>query len=262
MATSDNLFISDLPADVDQKRVETIFGAYGNIATAKFLPGQGKHSALVRFQTVDEAKWIVENLNGNIPQGLSTPIQVKYASSASKGGGWQGGKPADTRPSPYGKGGGAPPPQQPMGGKGKEKGEVVKGLGESSIKILKKGLEIANALPGGKWSNDAGALWIGGLPNDTTDLDMYHIFAPFGSIPANGVRAMLNQDGSCKGFGFVNYIDPAAAQTVIATLNGTQMPDGSILEVKQKGPSSKGGKDKGKGGFKGGFKEGKGKGWY
>mmetsp|Transcript_81448 Transcript_81448/g.242747 ORF Transcript_81448/g.242747 Transcript_81448/m.242747 type:complete len:277 (-) Transcript_81448:41-871(-) len=275
MATGDNLFISDLPADVDQARVESIFGAYGNITSTKFLPGQGKHAALVRFQTAEEAKWIVENLNGNIPQGLSTPISVKYANSGGKSGGWNSGKGgADTRYSPYGKGGTSGPPP-PQAGKGQAKGEVVKGGPDSSIKILKKGLQIANALPGGKWSNDAGALWIGGLPNDTTDLDMYHIFAAFGSIPSNGVRAMLNQDGTCKGYGFVNYIDPQVAQTVIATLNGTQMPDGSILEVKEKGPSSKGGKPGGKdagkdfggakaapkGGFKGAPAAPKGKGW-
>merc|ERR1712048_761184 len=87
---------------------------------------------------------------------------------------------------------------------------------------------------GGKWSNDNGAIWIGGLPYDTTDLDLYQIFAAFGAIPSNGVRAMLNDDGSCKGFGFVNYIDPTHAQTAIATLNGTQMPDGSVIQVKVK----------------------------
>jgi len=259
---SDNLFISDLPADVDQAKVEEIFGAYGTVTSTKVLPGAGKNAALVRFQSADEAKWIVDNLNGNIPQGLMTPIQVKYANSpGSKGGkgdgGWYSnyGKGADKGYSPYGKGGTAAPP--PMGCTGK--GQEAKGSSDSSIKILKKGLQIAEALPGGKWTNDAGALWIGGLPHDTTDLDMYHIFAPFGSIPSGGVRAMLNEDSSCKGFGFVNYLDPAVAQTVITTLNGTQMPDGCILEVKQKGPSRKGGKDGGKGdskGCTGGFKGG------
>jgi len=263
---SDNLFISDLPGEVDQGKVETIFGAYGNIASAKFLPGQGKHAALVRFHTVEEAKWVVENLNGNIPQGISTPIQVKYANSGGKTGGWSNGaaaKGAEPRYSPYGKGAtaAAPAAAPPAAGKGQAKGEANI-VGESSIRILKKGLQMAEALPGGKWSNDVGALWIGGLPNDTTDLDMYHIFAPFGSIPASGVKAMLNEDGSCKGYGFVNYIDPQAAQGVIDTLNGTQMPDGSILEVKQKGPSSNkgGGKDAGKGKGKGG--KGKTGGWW
>lgn len=243
-APSDNLFIADLPAEVDQAKVETIFGAYGKVTSTKFLPGQGKNAALVRFHTMDEAKWVLENLNGNIPQGLTTPITVKYANSPGSKGGWKGEKGAD-RYAPYGKGAGL----GAIGAKASGKGWGDEGKGsKSSIKILKKGLQVAEALPGGKWSNDAGALWIGGLPHDTTDVDLYHIFSPFGSIPSGGVRAMLHEDGSCKGFGFVNYIDPKVAQTVINTLDGTQMPDGSMLEVKQKGPSRKGGKEDGKGG--------------
>lgn len=245
-APSDNLFISDLPADVDQAQVQEIFGAYGNVTSSKVLPGQGKNAALVRFMSVEEATWVVDNLNGNIPQGLTTPIQVKYANPpGSKGpkgakggmGNWlPNGKGGDDRYSPYGKGG----TNGPQGGfKGADKGA---GKGDSTIKVLKKGLQMAEALPGGKWQNDAGAIWIGGLPTDTTDLDLYHIFAPFGSIPSNGVRAMLNEDGSCKGYGFVNYIDPAVAENVITTLNGTQLPDGSLLQVKVKGPPRKGGK--------------------
>uniref|UniRef100_A0A7S2JCI8 RRM domain-containing protein n=1 Tax=Alexandrium andersonii TaxID=327968 RepID=A0A7S2JCI8_9DINO len=258
-APSDNLFVADFPAEIDQASVETILGAYGTIVSTKFLPGQEKHAALVRFQSLDEAKWIVENLNGNIPQGLSTPIQVVYARSGSKGaGGFAAGKGAGERFSPYGKGA-APPPL--VGGKGK--GEVRGKGGETGIKILKKGLQAAGSLPGGKWSNEVGALWIGGLPADTTDLDMYHIFAPFGCIPSNGVRAMLNEDGSCKGFGFVNYIDPQVCEIVIQALNGAQQPDGTLLQVKPKGPSTKGkegGKDAGKGSGK--AKGGKAGGWF
>jgi len=252
---SDNLFISEIPGEVDQAKVENIFGAYGTIANVKFLPGQGKHAALVRFQTVEEAKWIVDNLNGNIPQGISTPVQVKYANSSSKGGGgWNNGpagKGAENRYTPYGKGGAT-------AGKG-QAGSIAS---DTSIKLLKKGLQMAEALPGGKWSNDNGALWIGGLPNDTTDLDLYYIFATFGSIPAGGVRAMLNEDGSCKGFGFVNYIEPKAAQSAIDTLHGTELPDGALLEVKMKTASKT--QDAGKGWSKDagkGWSQDAGKGW-
>merc|ERR1719277_2315413 len=113
--------------------------------------------------------------------------------------------------------------------KGKGKG---KGKGKLSIKGLKQGLLDAGALPGGKYSNDENALWIGNLPNDTTNEDLYHIFSPFGAIPAYGCRAMTGDDGvTCKGFGFVNFVDQVAAQTAIMTLNGCQMPDGTELIV-------------------------------
>jgi len=302
---SDRVFVSDLPTDVDQPKLEYIFGGYGNVTNAKLLPGAGKHNAFVTFATNTEAAWVVENLNGNIPQGLTTPIQVKFASSSTKGCPGKGGK-----DSGYGQGGkdgsfgggkdagwgGGKDAGWASNGKGSDRyepygkgGKGVKGSSSVNIAQLKQGLQLADALPGGKWSNDSGALWVGGLPSDTTDLDMYHIFAPFGSIPADGVRAMLNEDGSCKGYGFVNYIDPSVAENVINTLNGTQMPDGSVLQVKEKAPSRKGGQagqdggkdsakggkdfggkdsgkaDKGDKGSKGGFKGcqfGKGGGWW
>jgi len=332
---SDNLFVSELPQEVDQKMVEEIFGAYGNVASSKFLPGQGKNAALIRFMTLDEAKWIVENLNGNIPQGLTTPVNVKFANPPGSKGGekgkWGGGWGGDSKGSwggdnkgswggdskgscgsekgkwggdnkgswggdskgsgggdkgswgggskgswggdskgswggdnkgswgsdkgswgadkgnsdkgkggdrwtPYGKGAGQ------AGGMSEGKGEKGIKLTNISIQTLKKGLQMAEALPGGKWSNDDGALWIGGLPPDTTDLDLYHIFSPFGAVPSSGVRAMLNEDGTCKGFGFVNFVESAAAQQALETLNGTVQPDGKVLQVKVKAqPKGKGG---------------------
>lgn len=276
---SSNVYISEMPAEVDEAQVNTIFGAYGKVNSVKVLPGQGKTAALVRFATEEEATWVVDNLNGNIPQGLDTPIQAKYANQYAKGKGkgddWSpsvrytpygGGKSGDSKgwgksdsksyDKSYsswdnsGKGGGKD--KGTSKGKGKDKGK------ESGIKVIKKGLQLADALPGGKWSNDAGALWIGGLPKDTTDLDLYHIFSPFGAIPSAGVRAMLHPEGNCKGFGFVNFLDPNVAGKVIETLNGTELPDGSTLQVKIKAPPKEG--DEGKGDKGKGKAESKGEG--
>merc|ERR1719382_534573 len=112
--------------------------------------------------------------------------------------------------------------------KGKGKG------GGKGIKAVKTSLISSGAVPGGKWSNDDNALFIGGLPQDTTTEDLYEIFATFGPIPTRGCRAMMNDWGSCKGIGFVNYLDQQAAQTAIMTLNGAAMPDGTTLVVSVK----------------------------
>mmetsp|Transcript_139296 Transcript_139296/g.240736 ORF Transcript_139296/g.240736 Transcript_139296/m.240736 type:complete len:87 (-) Transcript_139296:37-297(-) len=66
---------------------------------------------------------------------------------------------------------------------------------------------------------------------------------------------MVNaQTGMCSSIGFVNFMDHTVAQTAIATLNGTMLPDGSFLTVKPKGPpkdpSAKGAGGKGKDGGK------------
>merc|ERR1740138_470442 len=91
---SDNLFVSELPADMTEETLKSIFGAYGTIQQARLMPGQGKNAALIRFGSQDEAVWVRDNLNGNIPQGLATPIGVKYANppGSGKGKGKDGGK--------------------------------------------------------------------------------------------------------------------------------------------------------------------------
>merc|ERR1719277_2264433 len=65
---------------------------------------------MVQMANVDAAAWLVKNLNGNIPSGMTTPVRVHFSGKgggqgkASKGG-WE-------RASPYdGKGG--PPPEPP-----------------------------------------------------------------------------------------------------------------------------------------------------
>eukprot|EP00747_Dinoflagellata_sp_TGD_P163911 gnl/TRDRNA2_/TRDRNA2_183123_c0_seq1.p1 gnl/TRDRNA2_/TRDRNA2_183123_c0~~gnl/TRDRNA2_/TRDRNA2_183123_c0_seq1.p1 ORF type:complete len:158 (+),score=36.39 gnl/TRDRNA2_/TRDRNA2_183123_c0_seq1:84-557(+) len=94
---------------------------------------------------------------------------------------------------------------------------------------------------GGRWENDDSTLFVGGLPSDTTDLDMYNIFAPFGAIAPRGATAMKDKENAskCTGIGFVNYMEVAHAQHAIQKLNGTMMSDGSTLSVKIKGPSKK-----------------------
>ena len=37
-----------------------------------------------------DANWIVENINGNVPQGLSGPVTVAYAAPRSRKGGGKG----------------------------------------------------------------------------------------------------------------------------------------------------------------------------
>jgi len=291
---NDNLYIADLPAGIDDDTLQTIFSAYGVVVQHKILPNPQigwKTAAMIRFQSVEEAQWIVENLNGNIPQGLSDPVKVRFADTpaqkAEKMGGWgedkgfdkgygkgkdkgygkDKGKGATARAEPYGgggaKGGDAWGAKGAKGGDawgakggdawgakggdawgakggGKAFADPGKGNGKgkgksSSIKVLTHGLLEAQALPGsGNMDNDTNALYIAGLPNDTQDLDLYRIFAPFGAIAPKGVRAMVHPDGSCKGFGFVNYLDASSLEQAMATLNGTQMPDGNTLTVKAK----------------------------
>merc|ERR1719160_2104112 len=68
--------------------VQAVFGAYGQIKWCKALPSTmpGKKSAaLVQFDNPLDAQWFCENLNGNIPEGLSEPVQVKFSAPPGSG---------------------------------------------------------------------------------------------------------------------------------------------------------------------------------
>mmetsp|Transcript_43412 Transcript_43412/g.81069 ORF Transcript_43412/g.81069 Transcript_43412/m.81069 type:complete len:307 (-) Transcript_43412:100-1020(-) len=75
-----NVYVNDLPAEVDDHMCKEIFGQYGTVTWLKLMPGKGKPtvSAIVEFSTLEESQWVVENLNGNVPQGLMSPIQAYF----------------------------------------------------------------------------------------------------------------------------------------------------------------------------------------
>jgi len=159
------------------------------------------------------------------------------------------------RPSPYGKEG-------KDGKDGKGVGKVSgKGFGKGLGKGVKGGDKagsiravFATARKGGVLGSaevpEGCAIYVNCLPPDTTDLDLYKLFSPFGAIAPSGIRAMMEDDGSCKGFGFVDFLDPTAADAAIVALNNLILPDGSSMNCSLKKPSLKG-KGKGKDGSTG-----------
>lgn len=78
-APTSNLRIQDLPVDLTNEQLVEVFGAYGRIKQYKLLAsGSLKPSAVVKYESIDESKWIRDNLDGNIPQGLAEPVKVRY----------------------------------------------------------------------------------------------------------------------------------------------------------------------------------------
>eukprot|EP00409_Alexandrium_fundyense_P002149 CAMPEP_0185913190 /NCGR_PEP_ID=MMETSP0196C-20130402/42956_1 /TAXON_ID=2932 /ORGANISM="Alexandrium fundyense, Strain CCMP1719" /LENGTH=230 /DNA_ID=CAMNT_0028634527 /DNA_START=96 /DNA_END=789 /DNA_ORIENTATION=+ len=173
---SERTYITGLPKDIDSDKLKETLGSYGTIKEVKVTsPGV----AIVTFASVDEAKWVVDNLDGNMPEGMKEPITVKFANPQRGGwgqGGGQGGGWKGERSSPYGGKGGD------NGGKG------------GSIQMLKTSLINMNILPGGKSSkgrSDAQQLYVRGLLADTTDSDLHDIFRHVTIIPPRGVKATL-----------------------------------------------------------------------
>merc|ERR1712046_424517 len=99
------------------------------------------------------------------------------------------------------------------------------------------------ALGGGDWSHEDNALYVGGLPPDTMNIDLYEVFNAFGPIPFKGVKALADKEGQCIGYGFVNFIQgpegKKAVDHAIANLNGTILGNGRILRVSYANTSKK-----------------------
>merc|ERR1719491_1504356 len=248
---SDNVWVGDLPVGAAQTDLATIFEPYGQIVNSRMLPGRdpaAKPCAMIRFASVDMATWVVENLNGNIPQGLDAAIIVRFANSSGGGKGDNSG----------GMGGGAQAWQQDNSGwSGKAAGKnggAAKGKNggaPGSFQALFQSVKGGGVLGGGTVPEE-NQVFVKNLPPDTTNEGLYKLFSPFGAIPPNGVKAMTNPDGTCKGFGFVDFSEPTSAQTAVLALEGFEG-----ISVSQKKPSKGGGK--GKDGGKDAGKGGKGK---
>jgi RNA recognition motif. (a.k.a. RRM, RBD, or RNP domain) len=66
---------------------------------------------------------------------------------------------------------------------------------------------------------DGANLFIFHIPNHFTNVDMFHLFCPYGNLLS--VRIMVEKDsGRSRGFGFVSYDSPESAALAIKELNG------------------------------------------
>lgn len=244
---TDTIFATGLPDGLDEATLRDLFEPHGVVKWCKLLkPGNGKHAALVQFETAADATSIVDNFNGtSLSEGMP-PFTLRFkdpkASSAAKGGGkWH------DRSGPY-----SPIQSQSIvpliapagflgqgskGGKSAGKGNG-KGKGDSSIIELKKALVDSGKLPCGKWKNgqnDDPALFISSLPKDTTEWDLYEILAAFGAIPVKGLRLMKSKaTGNFNGAAIVSFVDPVAAHEAITALDGTTYGNGFTLKVSMK----------------------------
>jgi len=130
------------------------------------------------------------------------------------------------------------------GGKGMDDGgKGGKGFFIGMDNVL-QGFAEAKCLPGHSMTNDDNALHISGLPKDCDDIHLYKLMAPFGAIPQAGVKAMKHPDGTCKGTGFVNYVEPSSMEAAMQMLNGTLLPNGTVMNVTLKQSKNQAGQNK------------------
>jgi len=112
----------------------------------------------------------------------------------------------------------------------------------TGMEAVVSGFKASGILPGsGAEKNGDTALYVSGLPHDCENYHLYQLFAPFGPIALGGVTAVKNPDGSCKGIGFINYLDWSSLDRASQALDGAPMPNGQPLKVQaktKKGPGA------------------------
>lgn len=227
---SDNLYITGLPEQCGPQDLSTLFGAFGTVVSSKVLGVKfGKAAAMVRFSSIEEASQVKANMDGQVPPGCQEGIKINFADTPESKAMRKGGKGDDMMAMAMFAGGG-------FGGWGGGKGGWDgggKGKGKDGVDMnaILKAFEQSGGLPGSVDKENQVALYISGLPPNCEDVHLYRLFSPFGPIAAQGVRAMMWPDGSCKGFGFVNYLDIVSANAAIESVNGAVLPNGTVMKV-------------------------------
>jgi len=206
---ANNLYVTGLPSELEEGKLRDLFNEHGKVSQCKMFPprsGETKTVALIRFETPDDAKMAKDAMHGRTIEGFSAQISVRFAENKAAR-----DKDLDTSSS----------------------GVVrVTGPGIDGIVSTFEAIGPLKATRGHE--HHKGQLYVAGLPPDTSNVHLYRLFAPFGSIGPKGVHAMLTPDGRCKGIAFVNFLEEEAAQLAIATYNGAVLPDGTTMKVSMK----------------------------
>eukprot|EP00427_Karlodinium_veneficum_P000873 CAMPEP_0169169096 /NCGR_PEP_ID=MMETSP1015-20121227/61342_1 /TAXON_ID=342587 /ORGANISM="Karlodinium micrum, Strain CCMP2283" /LENGTH=261 /DNA_ID=CAMNT_0009241889 /DNA_START=56 /DNA_END=840 /DNA_ORIENTATION=- len=202
MADNATLHVTGLPKGTSEDQVKEMFAAYGAVKSVGLLPEKADKpdaAAIVSMESADQAKWIIENVDGKVPAGATVPLVIKkkinnsWNKGMGKGFGFG-----------YGAYGQIPPwamMQMMAYYKGKGKGKGRSGL--SSFPAEKK-------------------VWIGGLPSE--GITFRELQAHF---PGSKFAAVMK--GSAVGTGGVAFATAEEATEAIAKYNGSELGGATIV---------------------------------
>lgn len=237
-AASDNLYVSGVPQQWTEAELNVFFGTYGTVVSSLVLKdkstGKSRGSAMVRYADSATAALAIQTLNGHRVEGGVKALEVKFADRAEERKPKRTGPPERSleagyqqvqRFDPYGPRASfrvlpaAPAPALAYSHLSPPGALPVQAAGFApapapSVTIPRR----YECVP-----EDGANLHITGLEKNLTDLHLYQAFSGFGAI--NSVRVILDHSGQPKGFGFVQFMRTADAQTAMASVDG--LPVGS-----------------------------------
>lgn len=81
------IYITGLPTGCDDDKLKEIFSKYGTVVSNKVLPPQPMRTGtagIVSMESAEKAKWVVDNVDGTVPDGLTGPIEIKHKNKGWK----------------------------------------------------------------------------------------------------------------------------------------------------------------------------------
>lgn len=220
-----DLYVKGLPADCNEPFLKGVFELYCTEAQIFILSQDSTESViLLRVGDATEARWMVDNLNGNIPQGLERPIGMTYADQPSS-------SPPAAAAAPgygatgYGKasGKGFPPGNAGCGGGlVAQAAAQASGFGAPAGGFGSRGTSRFH--PYEREGNANANIYVWQLPMGANDDTLMQIFGGVGEV----VSVRANPD---RRYGFVQFKSAADAHTAIETINGMQI-NGTTIKCK------------------------------
>lgn len=221
-----NLYLRGVPKNMSEDKLESILSEFGQIIQCRLLKdGSGNRNKGVGFVLFDQrgqAEEAIKKMNGEILEGGTEPLVIKYAEDNAKKVRAPMTSPmvdpyADPFPPMGGRfGGGGParhslqgryrynPMQSDMGGMG----STGMGYGYSAAP--------SQTIPVGV---EGHVLFVYNIGPDTDEKTLWQLFARYGSvIKVNVIR--VGGTGSGKGYGFVTMPNYDEAVLAIESLNG------------------------------------------
>lgn len=208
---SETLIVKGLSSKLTDEAIKTAFSAYGQVNNVKIMDQyEGFALVLVKMATVEQAEWVVDKVDGNIPHTLDAPVDVSFMPT--------GGARLQHLLSN---------PNAPFGDK--ESTSPATREFQKAVSDTIAGVKGFKAPPSGEDEADPSHLLIKGLAPEIDELYLYYVFAPFGAV--QNITVSKDEYGGCTGTAYVKFGVPEDALLAVQTLCGNPLPDGSIMGV-------------------------------
>ncbi|GFW37288.1 ELAV-like protein 1 [Trichonephila clavipes] len=214
-----NLYIRGIPKTMTEEQLESLLSEFGEIIQVRLLKdatgGRNKGVGFVLYDQRNQAEDAIKKLNGQILEGGTEPLMIKYAEDNAKKVRAPMSNPITTPyVDPFGVGGrfgGGGPVRHSIQGRFRYNPMTNMGGMNSYGYSAASGLNVA--------SDSGHILFVYNIGPDTDEKTVWQLFARYGTVQkVNVIRE--GGTGAGKGYGFVTMPNYDEAVLAIESLNG------------------------------------------